>query len=275
MYVHIAGMKEAEVRFAVVDPFIKGITSLTPAKVKLEESVKDSDTFTSTDNAVSKRSMPDYSVYAFYNVARPMKVFIVEVKTASALNKHSICQAIGYYMASEVITTVGKSICPSLAIVMSEKTAHLIYFPYALNNQPCIDAVVSSAIQLFENQGTNGYVSLFTWTVSYILACIEGSVTTIEDSGYTLQEKYIYANLVYTDERVMKTMLEEKEREILEERKLRQEKEREILEERKLRQKKEREILEERKLRQREIQEKERKIQELSQELSQSKRRKL
>lgn len=99
-------MKESEVRYCLIDPLMKGLHNLTDVKVKLEESVKESEGSDSA-NEVSNKSVPDYSVYILYYEDKPVKIFFLEAKTSKSVNVHSICQTIGYYMASETIHTGG------------------------------------------------------------------------------------------------------------------------------------------------------------------------
>lgn len=127
-------------------------------KVRLEESVESDG---SDANNVSKKSLPDYSVYSFYLAeGQPVKILLIEAKTSASVCDHSICQLMGYYMATETTYIIGGHYFPPLAILLTEKAARLVYFPYLCENCPCMDAAVSSEI-LLANGNKNPHMVLF------------------------------------------------------------------------------------------------------------------
>ena len=212
-------MKESEVRYCLIDPLIKGLHNLTDVKVKLEESVKDSEKSDSA-NEVSNKSVPDFSVYILYTEQRPIKIFFLEAKTFKSVNIHSICQSIGYYMASETVyKDDDDKIYPPLSLVLTERFGRLVYFPYYTpSKEPCVDAAVSSPIELFSNQQPKGLIALLTFITSYILLASkqEKPISIIMDTEHTLHKKQVYKNYVLPEEVYLQSLLEQKEQELQE-----------------------------------------------------------
>jgi len=210
-------MKESEVRYSVIDPFIRALHSLTDVKVKLEESVKQSEGSSSMSEEVSDKSAPDYSVYCLYYEHQPVKIFFIEAKTSKSFNYHSICQGIGYYMASQTVHTTSDRYYPPLGLIMTEKTGNLVFFPYITSSGVCIDAAVSSPIELFSEQDWKGFIALLTFTTSYILLLSkqEGQ-NPIKDSEHRLHPKANYKTFVLPEETYLLSQLEQKEQEMQE-----------------------------------------------------------
>jgi flagellar biosynthesis GTPase FlhF len=208
-------MKESEVRFCLIDPLIKGLHNLTDIRVKLEESVKESEKSDSVN--VSNRSVPDYSVYVLYYEHKPVKVFFLEAKTSKSVSLHSVCQTIGYYMASQTIHKRDEEIYPPLSVVITEKSVRLVFFPYYTSSgEPCIDAAVSSSMELFTNQEPKGFIALLTFITSYILLVSkqERPVSIIIDSEHDLHVKTVCKDYVLPEEVYLQSVLEQKEQQL-------------------------------------------------------------
>lgn len=54
-----------------------------------------------------------------------MKVVLLEAKTNKTLSDTSLCQVVGYYMA-----TIVESEVPPLGVVMTENVLQFVFFPY-------------------------------------------------------------------------------------------------------------------------------------------------
>ena len=112
-------MTEAEVRVGVIDSIVKGLARCTNTVLACEVSVKSSDaidssvklasatasaTITDTPQEqqnVSQHIVPDYT---FYTLSEKEKCVcgIVEVKRKTMFHNDSVCQTIGYHLASRI-----------------------------------------------------------------------------------------------------------------------------------------------------------------------------
>lgn len=109
---------EPTTRFAVIDPILRVLCETLHTKLILEESVS-----VDEDNTyhLSERNKADYSL--FYLETECLQVLILEAKTNKSKTLHSICQTIGYFLASE------SAKCSPLAMVVTEDTAQFCFFP--------------------------------------------------------------------------------------------------------------------------------------------------
>lgn len=124
------------------------IAKLTNCKLTPEEPVLYGD-FYENLQGVSSKSIPDYSMwYLTDSFSFNLKVFFIEIKTDKSLNVRSICQTIGYYMASTTVASSPVSHCPPLALLMSQNVAYLIFFPYTKDNVSCMDAIIVGSLNL-------------------------------------------------------------------------------------------------------------------------------
>ncbi len=76
-------------------PFIKALVNLTGAKIRLEESVRESNMDKRWSTKVSDKSTPDYSIYVLYVENAAFKIFFLEAKTSKSLSDASVCQTMG------------------------------------------------------------------------------------------------------------------------------------------------------------------------------------
>ena len=145
---------EADIRFAIIDPFLRAILTCTGCQVKLE------------DLCHKESNITGKADYAVYNVklADKVRVLILEAKRDCKLNDNSVCQTVGYYMASD-----SQSLNPPLGILMTQSKIRFIFFPFGdrSNSLRYVDAFVSCEIRLFENEKSFQYIVAFI--VKYIL----------------------------------------------------------------------------------------------------------
>ena len=140
-------LREAEMRFGIVDSIIKGIVRCSGAALAAEETVAAreedflpdySSTFgtptasSSLTNAVtpgfqrtvSKDIKPDYTVFSLRRHTETMAYLvaaIVEVKREWLFNDRAVCQTIGYHIASHIAhtcTSVRTAKVPPLAVLI-------------------------------------------------------------------------------------------------------------------------------------------------------------
>ena len=178
-----ADMCEAEVRLTVTGSIVKGICRLTGCVFAAEESVSKCDRCiagrhldlggSSLQNtpqqqkSVSEDVIPDYKLFKIESKGGSNVVTIIEVKTRTNFND-SVCQTIGYHMASRVSTAneETKNPYPSLAIMICETHARLIFFPFLHENSLCMEAVVSVDISVLPDGMINP--ALITFVCTYI-----------------------------------------------------------------------------------------------------------
>ncbi len=85
-----------DTRFVTIDNFVKALCELTGCEVVLEDAVKDG---ARIDCGVSDKSRVNY-----LKLRTAVKLFLLEGKTNKTLSEHSICQLVGYYMATSLET---------------------------------------------------------------------------------------------------------------------------------------------------------------------------
>ena len=175
---------EANVRFAIIDPFLKAILTCTGCKVNLE------DELCHKESKISGKA--DYAVY-HVKLSGKVRVLILEAKRDRIVTDHSVCQTVGYYMASD-----SNSLLPPLGILMTQSKIKFIFFPFGdhSNSLRYVDAFVSCEIKLFENDKSFHYIVAFI--VKYILAETQSywSVTNLikdTSTSISLHKKKIYS----------------------------------------------------------------------------------
>ncbi len=224
-------------RFCVGDPFLKCISKITGAKIKLEESVRAGDLIYNLaphSKDVSGKSVPDYVLWDL--MYEGIKLLILEAKTDKSIGMDSVCQTIGYYMASKIEPEVSNNRIPTLALVMSQTKAYLLFFPYVTEGCACVDAVMMGEISLT----LSSIASIITFVVKYIKG-LKSSCKCITDSQLDLHKKTDYSKFVLTVKEELESELDRLERERDQEREKREQLERERDQEREKREQLERE----------------------------------
>ena len=175
----------------MADALVSCIATTTNCKITLEQPVLMGDLFQGMAANVSPKTIPDYSVWKVTGgFSFNLKLFYTEVKTIQTLQLKSICQTIGYYMASS--TELTSSVSPKhspLAILQSQSAAYLIFFPYTSNDVPCMDAVVVGAFDL----NRESIESIVTLIVRYIRNLPKSQCIT--SSTLNLHKKEEYVNI--------------------------------------------------------------------------------
>lgn len=134
-----ADYNEQELRFAMGDPIVKCICELTGFKLTIEERVCNEEIFECDESGtrnVSGRSIEDYALWT-YNFGY-IKLFLLELKRDATIGMKSLCQAVGYHLASRKagVTTEGDIIAP-LTLVISQTKAYFLLYPYCINGKIC------------------------------------------------------------------------------------------------------------------------------------------
>ena len=105
----------------------------------------------------------DYAVYHVKESGK-VRVLILEAKRGCKLNDNSVCQTVGYYIAS-----ASQNLNPPLGILMTNSKIRFIFFPFGDHSISLryVDAFVSDEIMLFKNEKHFHYIVAFI--VKYIL----------------------------------------------------------------------------------------------------------
>ena len=243
-------LSEAEVRFSVTDPIIKGICRCTGTAIAAEEPLSrgeaENTSATSEEPStpqgvmetpshqkdVSRDIVPDYTIYFLASRDRDGSIPVigmVEVKRKEHFDDRSICQTIGYHVARHSLTTRvdlegDSSIVPPLLILICQDELKFIFLPFVSDGLHCIDAVVTPNISIFEDELINE--SWFSFVCLYIVGSRHSKLKLMDASKYpdlTLHVKKTYSEFM---ESVGIKRVEELEEEIEE---LRQSKDHEIL----------------------------------------------
>ena len=151
---------EAEIKFAIVNPFISVLCQCINSFCRPEEPVFRGDANTTSmviDKKVSNTSVPDYVVYMLcsHNSDKPLAL-LVEVKTVRKYTDNAIASSVSYQTSS--------GICPPLAIVVCENIFQFTFFPFmsADSKIPYVNAVVSPEINLLTDLHFNENVFYFS-----------------------------------------------------------------------------------------------------------------
>lgn len=107
---------EPSARFAFVDPLLKVLCEVLHCKLSLVILNKDN------TYSISERSKADYTM--FYLKLGQSMVLLLETKTDKTLTKHSLCQVIGYFLASS------DEAFPPLAMVLTQTQVKFVFFPF-------------------------------------------------------------------------------------------------------------------------------------------------
>ena len=120
---------------------------------------------TPQQKSVSEDVIPDCKLFKIESDGGSNVVTIIEVKTRANFNDDSVCQTIGYHMASRVSSVNEETLrpYPSLAIMICETRARLIFFPFMHERLLCMETVVSDILP-------NGMINpaLFIFVCTYI-----------------------------------------------------------------------------------------------------------
>ena len=166
-----------------MDSIVKGVCRLTGCVFAAEESISKGDrrstgrrSLTLSDpsiqqtpqKSVSEDVIPDYKLFKIESNGGSNVLTIIEVKTLANFNDDSVCQTIGYHIASRVSTANEETLdpYPSLAIMICKTHARLIFFPFMDEKSLCMEAVVSETISILPNGMINP--ELFTFVCTYI-----------------------------------------------------------------------------------------------------------
>ena len=224
-------LSEAEVRFSVVDPILKGICKFTMSLISLEEAVCDSDaTIHSEDSSVStlltpsyqkqtsKRVLPDYTVYFITSqISKAPVILLTEVKKKKKFNDDSIVQAIGYYTASRESAVSGRhgSPKPPLAVVFCQDEVRFILFPFTKDNEPCVNAVVTPPLKLMKEDGKFN-PNIFTFICAYVKYAFHVNLDVITkdhlrglEIDIQLKTKKSFESLLITSEEKLREEIKE------------------------------------------------------------------
>ena len=231
---------EAEVRFSVVDPLLKGICKFTKSLISLEEAVCDSDatihgegssmstlSTPSYQKQTSKRALPDYTVYfiSASAISKAPVILIAEVKKKKKFNDDSIVQTIGYYIASkESASGRHRSLKPPLAVVFCQDEVRFMLFPFKEDNEPCVNAVVTPPLKLMKEDGKFD-PNIFTFICAYVKYAFHVDLDLITQEhldhleiDMQLKTKKSYENrLVTTEEKLRAEIKDEVREEVREE----------------------------------------------------------
>ena len=163
--IYFADYNEAEVRFSTTDNIMKALCDITGCKIKLEDRVGNSDQLIldsqpGNTNSVSTRSISDYVLYVVSSRSE-VKVIIVEVKTDITYSKHSIAQAIGYYISSQVTS----SVIP-MCLLLTQSKSQLIFFPFSKRDAVVITAVVTEVLDMMT---TTTFCAVVSFVAKYIM----------------------------------------------------------------------------------------------------------
>ena len=161
------------------DSIVKGICRLTGCVFAAEESVAKGDRRNAgrhsdlsvpfrpktpqQQKSVSEDVIPDYKLFKIESDGCSNVVTITEVKTRANFNDDSVCQTIGYHMASRVSSVSEETLRPYPSIMICETRARLIFFPFMHERLLCMEAVVSDILP-------NGMINpaLFIFVCTYI-----------------------------------------------------------------------------------------------------------
>ena len=197
-------LQEVEVRFAIIDPLLKGITTSTQTKASLEQSIQKSDLQLLATREISQNCRADYNVYTITDYYH-FKVLILEAKVAT-LTEDAVCQMIGYYMASKVEPFHSITKKPPLGVIISECEIQFIFFPYCGNGDVVyINAVASTKFSINHNTNLDNFISALAFIVLYI----EGldRCSTIDTSELQLHAKLNYQQQIIPEKVVMQSLL--------------------------------------------------------------------
>ena len=145
-------MSEAEVRFGVTNPILGAIAQCTNTVLASEESIStyeesseardvvgETSHTPSQQKSISKDVRPDYVIYTLASRSTgSAKISMIEVKRKSTLvNDRSICQTIGYNIATRYSLIVENQLTPPLLIPICEDELKFIFFPFVKDGSPC------------------------------------------------------------------------------------------------------------------------------------------
>lgn len=195
---------EAEVRFHVTDPIMKGILRCTGCAIAAEESILKSHSgfqistsqpstsvTPSQQRSLSEGIVPDYTIYLLSTTSeRHPIIAIVEVKRLDEFNEKSVCQAIGYHVASRLSTHSNVSgdaptVIRPLLILVCEEKLKFIFLPFVLEGSHCIDAIVTPVIDIFEKDDLLINKDWFIFACLYIVGVPTSTLKLMEASEYT------------------------------------------------------------------------------------------
>ena len=160
-------------RFGVTDPIVKGMLRCTNTVVASEASISKSEksakVSTSDEPRTSQGEMetpshqknvspdivPNYTIYLLSyrdggGGGVPV-IGVVEVKRKVDFNDKSVCQTIGYHVASHFINACsspeGDTIIPPLLVLVCQDKLKFIFLPFMCEGHHCTDA---PSIPIFE-----------------------------------------------------------------------------------------------------------------------------
>ena len=124
---------------------------------------------------------------------------IVEVKRKEDFSDKSVCQTIGYHVASHFVNACsspkGDTIIPSLLVLICQDKLKFIFLPFMCEGHNCIDAIVTPSIPIFEGNLLISE-SWFSFICLYIVGGFEGDLKLMDANNYkelTLHVKKTYS----------------------------------------------------------------------------------
>ena len=233
-------MSEAEVRFGVTNPILRAIARCTDTVLAAEESIStyeaqspeaqevigETSHTPSQQKSISKDVRPDYVIYTLTSRdPGSAKISMVEVKRKSTFVKdRSICQTVGYNIATKYTLVVDDRPIPPLLILICEDELKFIFFPFIKDGSPCIDAILTPAIPIAESDAMIINESWFVFICFYIVGAVayDSSLKPIvyDDSiGFAFHDKKSYEDCMeILDDRKRIDELEQQLKEAQEER---------------------------------------------------------
>ena len=134
----------------------------------------------------------------------PIHVMVLEAKTNKSKSDHSLCQTIGYFLASANMAY------PPLAIVMTETKYQFLFYPYKSANIVYADSVVSPESDLDDHLG-----AVIAFVVKYVGNVIKKlEIQHVSQTSFTLNEKSKYNDSVTSVVVAIETQLDVKEKEL-------------------------------------------------------------
>ncbi len=223
-------ISEAEVRFGVINPIVGAIAQCTNTLLASEESISTNEAQSSEQprnvvggtshtpsqqKSISKDIRPDYVIYTLTSRTTGLaQIAIIEVKHKKDFNNdRSICQTIGYYIASSYSLLVDNQLAPPLLVLICEEDLRFIFLPFIKDGSPCIDAIVTPAIPIAEEDTVIINHSWFAFICYYIKGALESELKLIRydpSIGFYFHDKKSYQDYMeILDERRRCDVLEE------------------------------------------------------------------
>lgn len=192
---------------------------------------------------VSQDIVPDYAIHLLHCGTSFPVIALVEVKRKEEFKDKSICQTIGYHIASKRLLQYESSrdtnIIPPLLVLICQDMLKFIFLPFVkeVNHHMnhCIDAIVTPSIPIMQTELliSDSWFSFVCYYITGVTECTE-KLDLMDAKDYEeldLHPKKTYAELMETP--LSKEALEsewQKEREEWQKEREKSEKEREKLE---------------------------------------------